>query len=83
MEVPQLTIMIIYNSTWLLLCGVNLFCGKNYHMNKRKVQKWEENEVLRNCAFLPSNTLTTTQSQMCWSAARSNRPFSRPPIEPG
>jgi len=66
--VPQLSVMIIYNSTWSVLIQwirvmivrwqndlvkeiVPPVCDKPYHINKSKVQKGEEIEVLQNCAL--------------------------------
>ena len=58
----QLSIMIIYNSTWsirVILSGILkntkesilLVCGKPYHTNKGIKQVWEELEKLRNYAL--------------------------------
>ena len=41
-------------------------CDKPDHKNKRKVQKWEEIEVLRNCAL--SQHHATVQHGVDWSA---------------
>ena len=75
----QLSIMIIYNSTWSILIQwimdmivrwhsglVNTkesalpVCDKPYHTNKRKVQKGEEIEVLRNCTLMVSYRCLTS-----------------------